>query len=97
MNGKICNAWDSFRYFCAAHTVDFYVGMALSVLLLLNLFACVSFGVGAAITAVATPLFYLMIRALIESPATWKGNPMVRNGMIASEIGCTWAILLTLL
>lgn len=97
MKGKLGEMWDSIKYFCASHAIDFYVGTALTVLLLLNLATLFPFWICAGLCPLGVPILYIMMRALYESPKTWKGSIPFRRGLIASELGCAWALALTLI
>lgn len=97
MKERLGEMWDSIRYFCASHAVDFYIGMALTVLVLLNLSAFLPIWLAPSLCPIAVPLLYLLIRALSENPMTWKGSIPLRRGLLASELGCAWALALTLI
>ena len=97
MNEKLAAAWDRLRYFCAEQTINFYVGMALSVLLILNLKTIVSLSVRLAICPVATPLIYLLLRMLFQRPKEMFRDKSALNGALATTIGSLWAVFLTLI
>ena len=94
MNGKIKAAWNAVKYFCATQTVSFCVGMALAVLLILNLGACVATWLSAVLCPVVTPILYLMMRAVNESLKDWKKGSGIWKGLLACEIGCAWVMIL---
>lgn len=97
MNAKISTAWDKLRCFCAEQTVNFYVGMALAVLMILNLNTLVPIIAGAALCPFASAVFYLMLRALKQSPTEWRGDKDVPRSALAAFLGGLYAIILTLL
>lgn len=97
MNEKITAAWQKVQCFWMTQQTSFYVGMALSVLILLNLKSVLSLYACMAICPFATPVLYLLMRALSESPATWVKNLDVKGGVLASVFGSLWTVILTLL
>lgn len=97
MNGKFTAAWNSVCVFCAEQTVSFYVGMALAVLFLLSLRTFIPFALGLALCPFATFVLYLMLRALKQPPAQWKGNRDVKRGALSSFLGGLYAVILALL
>ena len=97
MNAKISAAWDRLRCFCAEQTVNFYVGMALAVLMMLNLNTLVPIIAGAILCPFASAVLYLMLRVLKQSPKEWRGNKDVSRSALASFLGGLYAVILTLL
>ena len=97
MNGKLAAAWDRVRLFCAEQTVNFYIGMALAVLLMLNLRTIVPMAIGMSLCPIATAVLYLLLRALAQPIGEWKGNRDIGRSALGSLLGGLYAVLLTLL
>lgn len=96
MKKKLGDLWESIKLFWFSHKVDFYFGMALSVLVILSLVTFASFTTSLLICPVVTPLVYFSLW-LIVSPQNTIGSKFVGEGVLASELGCAWALLLTIL
>lgn len=97
MNGKITAAWDKVRFFCAEQTVNFYVGMALAVLLMLNLRTIIPAAIGMLICPIVVAVLYLSLQAFKQPIKEWRGNKDIGRGALASFIGGFYAVILTLL
>jgi hypothetical protein len=97
MNGKFSAAWDKVRFFCAEQTVNFYIGMALAVLLMLNLRTIIPAVIGIPICPIAATALYLILRAFKQPMREWKGNKDIGRGALASFVGGFYAVILTLL
>lgn len=97
MNGKLAAAWSKVRFFCAEQTVNFYIGMALAVLLMLNLRTIIPAAIGMPICPIVVTVLYLILRALKQPIKDWKGNKDIGRSALASFIGGFYAVILTLL
>ena len=97
MNEKITSAWNNIKYFCAEQVVNFYVGMALAVLLLLNLATSISLSTCFMICPFATVAVYLFVRAFFEPPKQWFNSRDVGRSILGTLMGCVWAMFLTVL
>ena len=96
MKKRLGDLWESIKWFWFSHRIDFYFGMALSVLVILGLLTFASLTTSLLICPVVTPLVYFSLW-LIVCPRNIVGNKFVGEGVLASELGCAWALLLTLL
>ena len=97
MNGKLAAARDRVRFFCAEQTVNFYIGMALAVLLLLNLRTIVPMAIGMSLCPIGTAILYLFLRALVQPVKEWKNDSDVGRSALAALIGGLYAVILTLI
>lgn len=96
MKKRLGDLWESIKLFWFSHKVDFYFGMVLSVLVMLNLVTFATFTTSLLVCPVVTPLVYFSLW-LIAYPQNTIGSKFVGEGVLASELGCAWALLLTIL
>ena len=96
MKKKLGDLWESIKLFWFSHKVDFYFGMVLSVLVILNLLTIASLTTSLLICPIVTPVVYLALW-LVMSPQNTFGSKFFGEGVLASELGCAWALLLTIL
>ena len=70
MKKKLGDLWESIKLFWFSHKVDFYFGMALSVLVILSLVTFASLTTSLLICPVVTPLVYFSLWQAKNSIAT---------------------------
>ena len=96
MKKKLGEAWESIKYFWFSHKVDFYFGMVLSVLVILGLLSFAPLTTSMLLCPVVTPLAYFSLWLIVCPQQPFAGK-FVFDGVLASELGCAWALLLTIL
>ena len=97
MDGKLTVALNKIRRFCATQLMNFIAGMAIAVLMMLNLGTIMPVGVGAPLCPFLTAAIYLLLRAIPEPFGTWKGNPNIKESALASFLGGLYAVILSLI
>ena len=97
MSGKLAVALNKIRYFCATQLTNFCVGMALAVLMILNLWTFLPTLAWAVPCPLLTAVIYVLFRAISDNPKNWKGNPDVRSSVFAAFLGGFYAVILTLI
>lgn len=97
MKGKLSAAWDRLRCFCVEQCINFYVGMAMAVLLMLSLSTIIATVPLLIITPFASGFLYLALRCLVQPPNEWGSDMSVLRGLLSTSVGGLYAVILTLL
>ena len=90
---KLSSAWERFKYFCVANKTSFYAGMVFAVLGLLTLTTYLPLIISAALCPLFTVLLYMIGILATESPKEMNDNPLLKQGILASLLGCGWVLL----
>ena len=93
LKAKLLLALERFKTFCAYNKISFYAGMVFTVLGLLTLTTYLPLITSAALCPLLTALLYMIGIFATESPEEIKDNPFLKQGFIASLLGCGWVLL----
>ena len=93
IKARLSFALDCFKQFCVANTNSFYAGMVFAVLGLLTLTTYLPLLISAIICPFLTVLLYMIGILAEESPKDLKDNPLLKQGILASLLGCGWVLL----
>ena len=94
MSGKLAVALNKIKIFCATQLTNFCFGMALAVLLILNLWTALPTLAWCTACPILTAVIYTLFRVTIPSNGLKTG---VRSDVFAAFLGGVYATILTLI
>jgi hypothetical protein len=97
MDGKLSSVADAVKCFCAEQTFNFYFGMALAVLLILNLWTFVPRILGACLCPFAASAVYVLIAVAAWNVYGRKPDTQFGRNVLGVFLGGFYATILTLL
>ncbi len=94
MKGKVAEAWNTFKWFCATQTQNFYIGLTISALAFLSLFSSLPIMMSAAICPFVSVASYIPLRYICGGTLSWKGDYGLGNAIATVLIASLYLLIL---